>query len=144
MGLLTHGSPHPPHPNTLGAINQRETPFCRWTNSELQARRDKGLYYWCNKSFSKGRYCKNKELRLYIVADDLEDVATEKGMMDLSLVVKLSLNSVVGLMTPGTFKIKGTMKDRKIIISVDFEATQNFMSLVLVKIQHRNVENNQI
>lgn len=33
------------NPNLMGASNQQEMPFQRWTNSELQARRDKGLCY---------------------------------------------------------------------------------------------------
>ena len=47
---------------------RRENNFRRWTDYELQARRDKGLCYRCDKLFGKGHRCKNKELRLYLVA----------------------------------------------------------------------------
>lgn len=54
-----------------------ENTFRRWTDSELQARCDKGLCYRCDEPFSKGHRCKNKELHLYLVANDLEDTKME-------------------------------------------------------------------
>ena len=57
----------------MGSGVRRENNFRRWTDNELQARQDKGLCYRCDEPFSKGHRCKNKELRLYLVADDLED-----------------------------------------------------------------------
>lgn len=59
-----------------------------------------------------------------MVADDLvdnemEDLAMEEGTIDVCPVIELSLNSVVGLTTPGAFKVKGMVEDRKIIIMVD-------------------------
>ena len=62
----------------------------------------------------------------------MEDVENENAMVEVSSVVELSLNSVVGLTAPGTFKVKGTMEDREIIIMVDCGATHNFISLKLV------------
>ncbi|XP_050942550.1 uncharacterized protein LOC127149991 [Cucumis melo] len=117
---------------------RRDTGFRRWTDSELQARRDKGLCYRCDKPFSKGHRCKNKELHLCVVADDLEDVemvdsAYEGEMVEVSPVVELSLNSVVGLTAPGTFKLKGTVENQEIVIMVDCGATHNFISLKLVE-----------
>ncbi|KAA0062470.1 Ty3/gypsy retrotransposon protein [Cucumis melo var. makuwa] len=117
---------------------QRENNFRRWTNSELQAQRDKGLCYRCDEPFSKGHRCKNKEFRLCVVADDLEDIemedSTHEGeMVEVSSVVELSLNSVVGLTAPGTFKVKGTVDDREIVIMVDCGAIHNFISLKLVE-----------
>ena len=120
-----------------GSGVRRENNFRRWTDSELQARREKGLCYQCDEPFSKGHRCKNKELRLYLVADDLEDtemedVENENGPIEVSPVVELSLNSVVGLTALGTFKVKGTVEDREIIIMIDYGATHNFISLKLV------------
>lgn len=106
-------------PNTIGGGIRREPPFRRWTDSKLQARRDKDLCYRCDEPFSEGHRCKNKELRLYLVADDLEDTVMEdienKGTkVEVSPVVELSVNSVVGLMAPGTFKIKARWKTERL------------------------------
>ena len=73
-----------------------------------------------------------------MVADDLEDVemvdsAYEGEMVEVSPVVELSLNSVVGLTAPGTFKLKGTVENQEIVIMVDCGATHNFISLKLVE-----------
>ncbi|KAL0545922.1 hypothetical protein IC582_015819 [Cucumis melo] len=121
-----------------GMGGRRDTGFRRWTDSELQARRDKGLCYRCDEPFSKGHRCKNKELRLCVVADDLEDVemvdsAYEGEMVEVSPVVELSLNSVVGLTAPGTFKLKGMVENQEIVIMVDCGVTHNFISLKLVE-----------
>lgn len=62
----------------------------------------------------------------------MEDIAHVETMVEVSSVVELSLNSVVGLIGSGTFKIKGTVEDREIVIMVDCEATHNFISLKLV------------
>lgn len=84
-------------------------------------RHDKGLCYRCDELFSKGHHCKNKELRLYVVGDDLEDtvmedIENEETMVEISPVVELSLNSVVGLTALGTFKIKGSVEDREVVV----------------------------
>ena len=64
-----------------------------------------------------------------MVADDLDDaemgeIEDEGEMVEVSPVVELSLNSVVGLTTSGTFKIKGTVEDREIVVMIDCGATQ--------------------
>lgn len=51
-----------------------------------------------------------------MVADDLEDTKLEDVMkkdkiLEVGLIVKLSLNLVVGLTTLGTFKLKGTVEE---------------------------------
>ncbi|TYK05776.1 ty3-gypsy retrotransposon protein [Cucumis melo var. makuwa] len=122
----------------LNGGSRREQPFQRWTDSKLQARRDKGLCYRCDEPFSKAHRCKNKELRLCVVSDNLddaemEDIMNKGGMVEVSPVVELSLNSVVGLTAPGTFKVKGMVEDREIMIMIDCGATHNFISLKLVE-----------
>ncbi|KAA0057084.1 ty3-gypsy retrotransposon protein [Cucumis melo var. makuwa] len=91
---------------------------------------------------SKGHCCKNRKLRLCVVADELVDTEMSEGendggMVEVGLIVELSLNSVVGLTAPGTFKIKGKVKDREVVIMIDYGATHNFISL-------RQVEEMQI
>ena len=108
--------------------------------SELQARREKGLCFKCDEKFSLGHHCK-KELRVLLVHEDEEeednqfdDRATEEpSLIELKDIVELSLNSVVGLTTSGTMKIKGTIRSKEVIILVDSGATHNFLSLDLVQ-----------
>lgn len=42
----------------------------------------------------------------------MEDIEHDDSMVDVSSVVELSLNSVVGLTSSSMFKIRGTMEDR--------------------------------
>ena len=105
---------------------------------ELLARRDKGLCYRCNEPFNKGHRCQNKELRLYLVANDLEDmvmedIENEGTMVEVSPVVELSLNSVEGLTTPSTFKIKGSVEGKEVMVMIDCGVTHNFISTHLVE-----------
>lgn len=63
----------------------------------------------------------------------MEDVENAEAMVEVSPVVELSLNSVVGLTAPGTFKIKGMVEDREIVVMIDCGATHNFIPLKLVE-----------
>lgn len=45
---------------------------------------------------------------------------------------KVSLNSVVGISSPKTLKIRGQMEDQEVIVMVDPRATHNFASLAVV------------
>lgn len=71
------------------------------------------------------------------MAKHLEDAGTkelsgEETMVKVSSVMELSLNSVVGLTSPKTFKVKGMVEDREIIIIFDCGATHNFIALKLM------------
>ncbi|TYK03081.1 ty3-gypsy retrotransposon protein [Cucumis melo var. makuwa] len=124
------------HP--VGAGGRLEPSFRRWTDSELQERKEKGLCYRCDEPFSRGHRCKNRELRLCVVADDLGDTEMSEeeigeGMVEIGPVVELSLNSVVGLTAPGTFKLRGKLEDPEVVIMIDCGATHNFISSRLVE-----------
>lgn len=61
----------------------------------------------------------------------------------MCLVVELSLNSVVGLTARGTFKVKGTVEDHKIISMVDYGATHYLLD-ACQNPQHPYGGNNQL
>ena len=48
-------------------------------------------------------------------------------------VAELSLNSVVGLSTPKTMKVRGKIKQQEVIVLIDYGATHNFFSAKLVR-----------
>lgn len=47
--------------------------------------------------------------------------------------VELSMNSVVGLTSPKTMKVRGTVKGQDVVVLIDSGATDNFMSWELIK-----------
>ena len=48
-------------------------------------------------------------------------------------IVELSINSVVGLTNPGTMKVRGKIKDREVIILIDYGVIHNFISNKVVQ-----------
>lgn len=82
------------------------------TDAELQAKREKGLCYWCDGKYSFGHRCSNRELQVLIVREEEEDdqevqVDEKYETAEEEELVELSLNSVVGLTAPKTMKLKG-------------------------------------
>lgn len=74
---------------------------------------DKGLCFRCEERYTVGDQCKNRELRVLLVQGGEEVEATyesieEEPPLEVGEKVELSLNSMVGLTTPETMKLKGT------------------------------------
>ncbi|KAA0059478.1 hypothetical protein IC582_002783 [Cucumis melo] len=83
-----------------------------------------------------------RELRMFVVTEGIEEyeiVEEEKELgrievnEDITTVVELSINSVVGLNDPGTMKVRGKLFGEEVIILIDCGATHNFVSEKLVK-----------
>lgn len=84
-----------------------------------------------------GHQCKNRELRVLLVPEDEEEgydaePSVEEQPVEMEDMMESSLNSVVGLTTPRTMKLKDTIGPREITVLIDCRATHNFISLQLV------------
>ncbi|TYK28503.1 Ty3/gypsy retrotransposon protein [Cucumis melo var. makuwa] len=128
--------------------NRREGTDKRLSDAEFQARKEKGLCFRCNEEYSADHKCRlreQRELRMFVVTaerDEYEIVEEEKERKelgcievneDITTVVELSINSVVGLNDPGTMKVRGKLFGEEVIILIDCGATHNFVSEKLVK-----------
>ncbi|TYJ98848.1 transposon Tf2-1 polyprotein isoform X1 [Cucumis melo var. makuwa] len=128
--------------------NRREGTYKRLPDAEFQARKEKGLCFRCNEKYSADHKCRlreQRELRMFVVTaerDEYEIVEEEKERKelgcievneDITTVVELSINSVVGLNDPGTMKVRGKLFGEEVIILIDCGATHNFVSEKLVK-----------
>ena len=136
----THQLPliHKPNPNSTNRNllgSKTSTAPRRLTDVELQSKIAKGLCFRCDKKFSLRHRCKNRELQLLVVQEDSTEseatlIMTRDEMLDEEIqeIAELSLNSLVGLSTPKTMKIRGMIGQREVIALIDCGATHNFIS----------------
>nr|GEX17453.1 putative mitochondrial protein [Tanacetum cinerariifolium] len=86
----------------------RSSQFKRLTESEMAEKRSKGLCFKCDEKNGPGYQCKSKSLQvLWVDEEDAyqEDEPFKHEHLDS---VEVSLNSVIGLTSPRTMKIRGT------------------------------------
>lgn len=101
-------------------------------------KREKGLCYRCDDKWSVGHRCRRKEPSVLVTQEDDEDEGelssgdlSRDGMDEgvaASVPAKISLNSVMGLTSPKTFKMKGNIMGKEVVVMVDPGATHNFLS----------------
>ncbi|KAI3716153.1 hypothetical protein L6452_23281 [Arctium lappa] len=116
------------------SVNKGGVEFRKLSDKELQLRRAQGLCYRCDEKYSPGHHCKKKELSVMVVQEEegSED-HTELTNMDQKMDVAVSLNSVIGFVTPKTMKLEGMVEDQKVVILIDSGAFHNFISSTLVE-----------
>lgn len=96
-------------------------------------KREKGLCYCCDEKYSPGHRCRNKELHILVVqgeegGEELPEESAEGEEEEaVGEMVELSINSVVGLTTPKTMKLKGAILGQSVVVLIDCRATHNFI-----------------
>ncbi|XP_063950102.1 uncharacterized protein LOC135152878, partial [Daucus carota subsp. sativus] len=132
------GSVSPRVPGSSGASIGGSGEVRRLSDKELQLKREKGLCYRCDDKWSLGHRYKRKELSVLLTADT-EDDETDHGIPSPSSEEpsevcpnspqpEISLNSVMGLTSPRTLKLRGQIGSSEVVIMVDPGATHNFIS----------------
>lgn len=107
------------------------------SDKELQDKRAKGLCFRCDSKWNIGHKCQRKELSVLVTQEEgwntedggmeeLEDVADPPPVDEVH--PEISLNSVVGLTSPKTFKLKGEINGVPVIVMIDPGATHNFIA----------------
>lgn len=110
----------------------------RLSENELQHKREKGLCYRCDDKWSVGHRCRRKELSVLLSQEDEDEdeelstrIQLQEEFKELTADpthAKISLNTVMGLTSPKTFKMLGTINNQKVVVMVDPGATHNFLS----------------
>lgn len=111
----------------------------RLSDKEFQLKREKGECFRCEEKWSVGHRCKNKELSVILLQPEEEGTVREEFMNNgdtggecedvlENSQPEISLNSVVGITSPKTMKLLGTLKGREVVVMVDPGATHNFIS----------------
>ncbi|KAL4025181.1 hypothetical protein IC575_013559 [Cucumis melo] len=124
--------------------NRREGTYKRLPDAEFQARKERGLCFRCNEKYSADHKCRlreQRELRMFVVTaerDEYEIVEEENERRELSCielkedvttVVELSINSVVGLNDPGTMKVRGKLFGEEVMSG--WKIVEDFLPLEL-------------
>lgn len=110
----------------------------RLSEKELQAKREKGLCYRCDDKWMIGHRCRRKELSVLITQEDEEEEGelspgsqSHEELGDIlaePTCAEISLKTVMGLTSPKTFKLLGSINNQSVIVMVDPGATHNFVS----------------
>ena len=124
------------------ASSSGSAPFKRLSETEWKAKREKGLCFCCDEKYTISHRCKNRELQVLMVHnEEMEDegidderIPKDEGEYEPGgEVVELSMNSVVGLTTPQTTKLRGDIKGHPVVVLIDRGATHNFIATKLVQ-----------
>lgn len=115
----------------------------RLNDRELQYKRDKGFCFRCDDKWSVGHRCRKKELSVLLSQEEDENEETDqewdeafKDVIEEVRVIpqaEISLNSVMGITSPKTMKLRGSINGNKVVVMIDPGATHNFISLDAVK-----------
>ncbi|XP_010541181.1 PREDICTED: uncharacterized protein LOC104814705 [Tarenaya hassleriana] len=128
-------------PKEEGGVQEKKSTFKRMSDAEFEEKRKKGLCFRCDEKFFVGHRCKQKELQV-ILAEEITETGEELeeeqdneagNREDEGEFAELSLNSVVGLTSPKTLKIRGSIEGQEVVVLIDSGATHNFISLKLMK-----------
>lgn len=115
----------------------------RLSEKELQYKREHGLCFRCDEKWAVGHRCKKKELSILLgheeeeeefgpIMEDIQSDHLDNPQLEIPS-PEISLNSVMGISSPKTLKMEGSIHGQKVVVMVDPGATHNFISLDTVR-----------
>ena len=120
----------------------KELPVRRFTPTELQKRREQGLYCHCDERYTFNHACKKFfwiELEEEIQVG-LEEVVAEGDEKEAK--PEVFLNSMVGLATPQTMRVMDKIGKITLMMLIDTGSTHNFLHEPLAKLMGLKTESN--
>ncbi|KAJ1382954.1 hypothetical protein SESBI_43769 [Sesbania bispinosa] len=133
-----YGSMGPAEPKPLNGSSgeKKVTMGRRLSQAELQERSRKGLCFKYGEKWGPEHECKLKHYQLALTEkwgeEEPEDEDEEETQELEHKTLQLFLKSKVGLTSHKSFKIWGSIGQRGVLILVDYEATNSFLSRKLV------------
>ncbi|KFK23991.1 hypothetical protein AALP_AAs48021U000700 [Arabis alpina] len=121
-------------------MNRVMPPYRKLTQAEIEWRKAEGMCFRCDEKGHSRSQCPHKEYAVLIVQDDGSEIEWEdeggeekiEAILDTAEVAELSLNSMVGISSPRTVKLRGSIRDEPVIVMIDSGASHNFVSEKMV------------
>ncbi|WZZ71775.1 hypothetical protein YC2023_083145 [Brassica napus] len=129
-------------PQTTTSHGRLKPPFRKLTPAEYAKWRSEGLCYKCDEKWEGATHvCSRKELMFLLVHENGtetelingSDETVEDGEEEYTEVAELSVNSVVGLSSPHTINLRGSINGVEVVVLIDSGATHNFISESVVQ-----------
>ena len=132
--LNNASNPKPSH-------NRLKAPFRRLTPAEVAKWKAEGLCYQCDEKYSWNHKCQKAELVVMMVLEDGTEIDVSNCSVELEEeettesveMAEISLNSLVGISSPCTIKLQGTVKNKEVVVLIDSGASHNFISKAVVE-----------
>ncbi|KFK44390.1 hypothetical protein AALP_AA1G251300 [Arabis alpina] len=123
----------PPNPSTH---NRVKPPYRRLTPAEIAWRKAENLCFRCDEKGHARPQCPYGELKLMVVLengeerewDEDQDPVEDPDVHTIAGVAALSLHSMVGISSPQTIKLRGTIGTTEVMVLIDSGATHNFIA----------------
>lgn len=124
-----------------GNRSNAENRTTRLTHSkELEARRAKGLCYWCPEKYTISHNCRGKQVFLIEVEEGyMEGVVQEQKDKENSMETgekagetpEISLHALAGTFGCSAMRVQGEVNNRRIQLLIDSGSTHNFLDLAM-------------
>ncbi|XP_042758298.1 uncharacterized protein LOC122198198 [Lactuca sativa] len=109
------------------------------TEAQIQDKRNRGVCYRCDERWFKGHVCKSQVNVIVVDEEEANPEGTPDEIDPATLVstevnpeIEVSLNSVAGLSSPKTMKVRGVIGNQPVVTLIDPGATHNFIAAHLV------------
>lgn len=121
--------------------NKVQRPQLRLSESQIAEKKRLGLCFTCDDKWSRQHLCPNKSLQVLTAVNGLEMEIMDQSLVDIedevdtvdSSLMGLSLNSFLGISSPTTTKLRGSINKNEVIVMLDSGATHNFISPAAVE-----------